>query len=48
MQNRLMAEIEASRVANEEMRKFNVELRRNLHQRDQCSTRERGLNFPFR
>jgi len=29
-----MAEIEASRVANEELRKYNEDLRRNLHQRD--------------
>jgi len=44
----LMAEIEASWVANEELRKSNEDLCRNLYQCDRRSTRERGLNFPLR
>jgi len=48
MQNWMMAEIEASQIAKEELCKSNEELHRNLYQRDQRSTRERGLNLPFR
>jgi len=54
-QNCLMAEIEASRTtmeghvqANEELCKTNEELRKILHQRVQCSTRERPLSLPAR
>jgi len=48
LQNELMAEIDASRAANEELRKTNEDLCRNLQQRDRHSTRERGLNLPLR
>jgi len=48
LQHRLMVEIEVSRAANEELRKSNEDLRRNLHQRDRSSTRERGLNSSLR
>ena len=48
LQDQLMAEIEASRVANEELHKSNEDLHKNVHQRDQRSTRERCLNFPLR
>jgi len=34
LQNRLMAEIEDSRIANKELCKSNEDLRRNLHQCD--------------
>jgi len=43
-----MTEIEASQVANKELCKSNKDLRRNLHQCDRRSTRERGLNLPLR
>ena len=43
-----MAKIKASRIANKELHKSNENLRRNLHQRDRRSTRERGLNLPLR
>jgi len=42
-----MAEIDASRANNEELRKTNEELRKSIQQRDQRSTRERGLNAPL-
>jgi len=43
-----MAEIEASRAANEELRKTDEDLRKNLQQCDRRSTRERGLSLPLR
>ena len=39
LHDQLMAEIEASRAANEELRKTNEDMRRNLQQHDQCSVR---------
>jgi len=48
MQDQLMAEIDASRAISEELRKINEDLRKSLQQRDQRSTRERGLNAPLR
>jgi len=43
-----MTNIDASRANSEELRKANKDLRKSLQQRDQCSTRERGLNVPLR
>jgi len=43
-----MAEIDASRVNTEELRKANEELRKSLQQLDQRSTRELDLNAPLR
>ena len=48
LQDQLMVEIEASRAANEELRKTNNDLRRNIQQHEQHSTREQGLNLPLR
>jgi len=48
LQDQFMVEIEASRAANEELRKTNKDLCKNLQQHDRHSTRERGLNLPLR
>ena len=43
-----MVEIDVSRANNEELRNTNEDLHKSLQQRDQRSTRERGLNIPLR
>jgi len=50
-----MVEVEASHIAmkehtqtNEELCKTNEELRKSLHRRDRCSTREQSLNSSSR
>jgi len=55
LQDRVMTEIEASRIAmeehaqtNEELHKANEELQKNLHWHGRRSTRERSPNLPSR